>query len=367
MKKKTKIIPIFIPHQGCPNDCIFCNQKKITGKGKYLDVGEIEKDIREYFSTVDSEKHEVEIAFFGGSFTAIDIELQKNLLEIAFDYKQKNLVDRIRLSTRPDAIDKGILDMLEYYSVDIIELGVQSLDNQVLFKINRGHTSKDTEKSSIMIKERGFILGHQIMPGVYGSSPAKDIETAVKSIEMKPDIVRIYPALTIKDTRMEKLFKDGSYNPPSIEESIGVVSHIYSLYELAGIKIIRVGLQTTDNINYDKDIAGGPFHPAYRQLVLTNIMTKSLVWIFKDSEIDELTIECRKGTINLFSGINGSGRKKLINELDLVSLKFREGSDNDTVLLKFDDMEVNIDIKKFFDFFIKTNKESGYVFEGDNN
>lgn len=367
MRKKTKIIPIFIPHQGCPNDCIFCNQKKITGKGKYLDVNEITKDIKDFFSTIDVENHEVEIAFFGGSFTAIDVELQRSLLEIAFDYKARKLVDRIRLSTRPDAIDYGILDMLEEHGVDIIELGVQSLDDDVLLKINRGHSVEDTIRASRLIKERGFILGHQIMPGVYGSSPLKDIETAEKSIEMKPEIVRIYPALTIRDTKMEQLFNDGIYNPPGLDESVNVVSYIYSLYEVAGINIIRVGLQATENINYDRDIACGPFHPAYRQLVLTNIMTKSLVWILKGCEMDELTVECSKAIINSFAGINGMGKKNLIDKLNLVSLKFKEGSKENIVLLKFNDMEVVVETKKFFDYFIKTNKEPGYVFEGDNN
>jgi|LGOV01.1.fsa_nt_gb histone acetyltransferase (RNA polymerase elongator complex component) len=367
MRKKTKIIPIFIPHQGCPNDCIFCNQKKITGKGKYLDINEIANDIKEFLSTIDTEKYEVEIAFFGGSFTAIDIELQKSILEIAFSYKNRKLVDRIRLSTRPDAIDKQILDMLESYGVDIIELGVQSLDNDVLYKINRGHTTEDTVEASRLIKERGLVLGHQVMPGVYGSSSLKDIETAKKSIEMKPDIVRIYPALTIKDTKMEELFKEGSYNPPSLDESVNLVSYIYSLYEMARIKIIRVGLQTTENINYDSDISGGPFHPSYRQLVLTNIMTSSLVWMLKDCELDELTVECDKTTINSFSGIKGMGKKVLIDKLALASIKFKEGTEENMVLLKFNDMEVTVEIKKFFDFFIKTYEEPGYVFEGNNN
>ncbi|SHI72350.1 Radical_SAM C-terminal domain-containing protein [Dethiosulfatibacter aminovorans DSM 17477] len=366
MRKKTKIIPIFIPHQGCPNDCIFCNQKKITGKGKHLDVYEIENDIKEFFSTIDVENYEVEIAFFGGSFTAIDIELQRSLLKIAYDYKSRKLVNRIRLSTRPDAIDYEILDILEDNGVDIIELGVQSLNDDVLLKINRGHTAEDTLRASSLIKERGFILGHQIMPGVYGSSPLNDIETAEKSIEMNPDIVRIYPALTIRDTKMEELYNDGSYNPPSLLKSIDVVAYIYSLYEVAGIKIIRVGLQATENINYDGDIVGGPFHPAYRQLVLTHIMTSSLVWMLKDCELDELTVACSKTMINSFAGINGRGKKDLIEKLDLVSVKFKEYHKENTVLLKFNDMEVVVETKKFFDYFIKTNKESGYVFEGDN-
>lgn len=367
MKKKTKIIPIFIPHQGCPNDCIFCNQKKITGKGKYIDINEISKDIKNFLSTIDPMNNDIEIAFFGGSFTAIDIELQKNLLEIAFSYKKRKLVDRIRLSTRPDAIDEEILDMLENYSVDIIELGVQSLDEEVLSKINRGHTVEDTIKASQLIKQRGITLGHQIMPGVYGSSPAKDIETAKKSIEMNPNIVRIYPALTIRDTKMETLLNNNMYKPPSLEDSIEVVSYIYALYEVASIKIIRVGLQTTENINYDRDIVGGPFHPSYRQMVATNIMTSSLIWILKDSKINELTIECDKKTINSFCGIRAIGKKYLIDKLNLYSIKFRESTKENIVLLKFNDMEMNIEIIKFFDIFIKFHEELGYVFEGNSN
>ncbi len=170
-----KIIPIFVPHRGCPNDCVFCNQKKITGKtNNNIDKNYVVSVIEDYLKTRDKYS---DLAYFGGSFTAIDLDLQIELLEIAYHYKKMGVFDNIRISTRPDAINDEILKIQKKYGVTIIELGIQSLDDDVLKKSNRGHSVEDSIKASKLIKEYGFTLGHQVMPGLPGSSMQNDIDT----------------------------------------------------------------------------------------------------------------------------------------------------------------------------------------------
>jgi histone acetyltransferase (RNA polymerase elongator complex component) len=249
---KMKIIPIFVPHIGCPNDCVFCNQKKITGRGtvsataRYAEeiVGEYKKTIKKGTFT--------ELAFFGGSFTAINLDIQKQLLQVAKRCKDEGVVHRIRMSTRPDAINEEILNLQKSYGVDIIELGIQCLDDDVLKKSNRGHTKADSIRASRLIKEYGFTLGHQIMPGLPGTTMEKDISTCMESIEMKPDIVRIYPTLVIKDTELENMYLRGEYRPLELEEAVEISSFILSEYMNNNINVIRTGLQNTDHNPYSE-------------------------------------------------------------------------------------------------------------------
>ena len=268
MNKRHYIIPIFISHIGCPHQCVFCNQDKIAKEVENeVKAKDVRDTVNEYLETIDHNNSTVEVSFFGGTFTAIDVNKKKELLAVAKEYKDKGLIDKIRMSTRPDAINGYILSYLKDYNVDIIELGVQSLDDEILRLSGRGHTVEDVVKASKLIKEYGFILGHQIMPGLPGDNFDKDIETAKKSIEMKPDICRIYPSLVIKDTPMEKMYERGEYKPYSLEQAVNISKEIYKLYTKANINIIRIGLQPTENITWGGDLVDGPFHPAFRELV----------------------------------------------------------------------------------------------------
>ena len=243
MSKNYYIIPVFISHQGCPHQCVFCNQDRIAGKYEEVFASDVRKIIDEYLETINSNGATIEVSFFGGTFTAIDVNKQKELLEVAREYKEKGLIHKIRLSTRPDAILPYILGYLKEYKVDIIELGVQSLDDEVLRKAGRGHSVNDVIVASKLIKEAGFTLGHQIMPGLPGDSFEIDIETTKKSIEMKPDICRIYPSLVIKDTPMEDMYNRGEYIPYSLDEAVYISGEMLKLYNDAKIKVIRIGLQ----------------------------------------------------------------------------------------------------------------------------
>lgn len=259
-------IPIFIPHKGCPYDCIFCNQKKISGQSKEVTESSMRAVIESHLNTIKEEAF-IEIAFFGGSFTGIDREEQIKFLEIANDYIEKGPVRSIRISTRPDYINDDILSYLKQYKVSIIELGVQSLDKEVLEKSNRGHSVEDVLKSSKMIKDKGFVLGIQTMIGLPGDDFEKAINTAKKVVELAPDIVRIYPTLVIKGTYLEKVYDMGQYTPLSVENTVDLCAILLDLYESNKINVIRVGLQPTDSICDGGDVIAGPFHPAIRQLV----------------------------------------------------------------------------------------------------
>ncbi|AJA48146.1 radical SAM domain-containing protein [Clostridium pasteurianum DSM 525 = ATCC 6013] len=271
MNKRHYIIPIFVPHEGCPHNCVFCNQNTITGNSNLVNGEFVINIVEEYLKTIDREKSIIEISFFGGTFTAINIDKQKELLSVAKSYKDRGKIDFIRLSTRPDYIDEFILDNLKTYGVDIIELGVQSMDDNVLKLSGRGHDYRDVFKASKLIKKYNFLLGHQIMPGLPGSNFEKDIYTAREVIKLKPDICRIYPALVIRDTPMEKMYISNTYNPYTLDKAVEVCKKIYGMMYVNNINVIRIGLQPTEEINIGKELIAGPFHPAFRELVQGSI------------------------------------------------------------------------------------------------
>ena len=315
-----KIIPIFVPHVGCKYDCVFCNQKKITGKGTVRVNGQYAIDIVEEFRKTIDKNTTTELAFFGGSFTAIDKKLQEELLSVGKYYKDLGVVQRIRLSTRPDAIDDEILDLQKKYDVDIIELGIQSLDDEVLKKSNRGHTCRDSENASKLIKQYGFILGHQVMPGLPGSTIEKDMKTCIDSIKMGPDIARIYPTLIIKDTELLNMYERGIYKPLSVKEAALVAAYVYSSYMINNINVIRIGLQNTESINENEDVVGGPFHSAFRQLVEGHIYLISIIKILKDKNIKDMSIKIFVNS-KIISNIVGQNKANIIELKNIFNIK----------------------------------------------
>ena len=229
MSKNYYIIPLFVPQEGCPHKCVFCNQDRITGSKESVTAKTVYDTVEEYLQTINNKDATIEISFFGGTFTGIREEKQRELLSVAKEYKDKGLIDKIRMSTRPDYINDYILSYLQEYSVDIIELGVQSLVGDVLIGAGRGHTIKQVEDASKLIKEYGFTLGHQIMPGLPRDNFEKDIETVKRSISMKPDICRIYPSLVIKDTPMSVMYNRGEYIPYTLDEAVSICKKLYKI------------------------------------------------------------------------------------------------------------------------------------------
>jgi len=307
---KQYIIPIFVPHLGCPNDCIFCNQKSISGQKKQITKEEVQKIIEEHLESIVNPT-KVEIAFFGGSFTGIEVELQKELLETAYEYIKLKKVHSIRISTRPDYIDKSVLKMLKKYKVKTIELGVQSTNDYILNRAGRGHTFEDVKKASKLIKMYGFDLGHQMMVGLPESTNLDDINTAKALIKLKPKMVRIYPVLVIKGTHLEKECLNGKYKPLTVVQAVETCKELVRLFTDKNIDVIRIGLQPTDSIsdptNFGSEVLDGPFHPAFRQLVESSLWYDVIVSKIKKLNVKVMQVEV---TVNPLDINNVIGHKK---------------------------------------------------------
>ncbi|MBQ1186992.1 MAG: radical SAM protein [Clostridia bacterium] len=255
-------ISIFVPHLGCPHQCSFCNQKHITGQSKLPNAQDVEDAVNIAITSKKYDKDSCEIAFFGGSFTAIDRDYMLLLLKTAYQFIKNGQVSGIRISTRPDCIDNVILTILKQFGVTAIELGAQSMNDFVLEANNRGHRAEDVVKASKLIKEFGFSLGLQMMTGLFKSSEADDLYTADKIIELQPDTVRIYPTITIKNTYLEKLYTEGSYAPQTLESAVALATKIEDKFINNNINVIRVGLHSIEAESY----VAGPWHPAFREL-----------------------------------------------------------------------------------------------------
>lgn len=264
--QKFKIIPIFVPHKGCPNQCSFCNQKHITGQLEEMTPQKAKDIIELYLSTIDTTKFRTEIAFYGGSFTAIDLEYQNSLLEVASHYKNLGLIKGIRLSTRPDTIDRKTLVNLLNYGVTEIELGVQSMKDEVLLYNERGHTSKDVTVAVNLIREYNFMLGLQQMTGLYKDTEEDDIYTAHCISALKPDFVRIYPTLVFNNTKLAEYFQKGTYTPHTLTQAVSLCRKLKKIYDENNIKIIRLGLLMSDEEAKNNFIAG-PYNERFRELV----------------------------------------------------------------------------------------------------
>lgn len=309
--KKNYIIPIFVPHLGCPNDCIFCNQKSISGQKKSVTKEEAKQIIDNYLQDLKVDNAQIEIAFFGGSFTAIDKDKQEELLQVAYKYIEDGKVESIRISTRPDAIDKETLKRLKKYKVKTIELGVQSSNDYILKRANRGHTFEDVKKASKLIRWYGFKLGHQMMVGLPESTRIDEINTAKALVKLRPKMVRIYPVLVVKNTELEKEYNEGKYEPLSVVQAVEVCKDLVRIFADKNIDIIRVGLQSTDEISNPKneksEVVAGPYHPAFRQLVESAMWYDAIVGKIKklNAKVKEVEV-----TVNPIDANNVIGHKK---------------------------------------------------------
>ena len=306
--KKEYIIPIFVPHLGCPHQCTFCNQKEISGQTKQVTANDVKEIIEYYLKNFKNNSKFVEVAFYGGSFTAIDEKEQNELLEVANEFIKQGKVNSIRLSTRPDYIDKSILKRLKRYNVKTIELGVQSANDYILAKCQRGHTFEDVKKASKLIRFYGFTLGHQMMIGLPESTKLDEINTAKALIKLKPKIVRIYPVLVIKNTPLAKEYEQGEYIPLTVEQAVDRAKDIMQLFNNAKIEVIRIGLQNTEEITdpsqKSSQVIAGPYHPAFRQLVESGMWYDEIVQKIKkfNVKVMQVTIKANSENINNIIG-----------------------------------------------------------------
>lgn len=260
MSKKANIA-LFVPHAGCPGQCSFCDQRAISGRTGVPSAEEITHSLRQAVAGLP-EGTTAEIAFFGGSFTAIDPRVMTALLQAAYPFVDGKRVTGIRCSTRPDAISGAILSVLKQYRVTAIELGAQSMDDRVLSLNRRGHTAGEVEQAAALITRQGFSLGLQMMTGLYGANAQSDRRTAERLLALHPDTVRIYPTLTLKGTDLEELYRRGLYSPPTLEETVALCSQLLFLFESAGVPVIKLGLHA----GAEQNAVAGPYHPALREL-----------------------------------------------------------------------------------------------------
>ena len=321
--KKQYIIPIFVPHLGCPNDCTFCNQRKISGELKNVTPNDVRDTIEYYLNSFKEKDLYKEVAFFGGSFTGIDVKIQNELLEAAFDYVKEGKIDGIRISTRPDYIDKTILKRLKKYKVKTIELGVQSTNDFILKKCRRGHTYDDVVKASKLIRRYRFTLGHQMMIGLPESTEQDDITTAKDLIKLKPKIVRIYPVLVIKGTALEEEYNKGDYEPLTVNQAVERCKELCYMFAKKKINVIRIGLQNTDSIsspdNINSEVVAGPYHETFRQLVESSIYYDTIVEKIKkiNTKVKEVEILVNPQNVNNIVGYKRSNIQKLKEMYDV--------------------------------------------------
>ncbi len=285
-------VALFVPDEGCPHRCSFCNQKTISGKVTPLRVEEIDKAVEIALKNIGC--NEGEIAFFGGSFTAIDRAYMTELLERAYKYVSKGLFKGIRISTRPDCISREILDILKRYGVTAIELGCQSMNDRVLSLNTRGHTQRDVELSAELIKEYGFELGVQMMTGLYGDSDEGAVETAEKLIALSPDTVRIYPTVVLEGTRLCELYRKGEYAPQSVDEAAELCKKLLVMFENEGIRVIRLGLHSGGNV--EDGFVAGPYHPAFREICESKLYFDNVIEELEKSNITQGKIEVTVGS-----------------------------------------------------------------------
>lgn len=349
-------IPVFVPELACPNRCVFCNQHSISGCVKQPEPDEVRKIVMQHLQTIPQKDSHIEIGFFGGSFTGIEPELQEKYLAVANEFlisesgepagiDTQRRIQGIRLSTRPDYIDNHILQLLKRFGVTTIELGAQSLDEEVLRLSGRGHTVKDIERASALIRASGFRLGLQMMTGLPGDTPEKSMLTAKRIIELGANCTRIYPTLVIKGTDLEKLWKNGEYQPQTLQEAIELTSLILQLFEENEVEVIRVGLHPSEGLMEGKELLAGPFHPSFRELVHTFIWRKKLLTLIeKYTKGGRIYIPVSPSQLRHAIGFNSENLKMLQQHFEKVEF-FEEDLSSEQKLMVIVDKKMPLPAK----------------------
>lgn len=342
---KYGMIPFFIPHVGCPHVCTFCNQSRITevsGIG-YLTPEYITSTIKDYVGAFREDKY-WEVCFYGGSFSAINQNLQRQLLLPAYKALQEGLIDGIRCSTRPDAVNDAQLELLRSFGMKTIELGVQSMDDTVLSLAKRGHTSNDVTLAVKQLRKFGFTVGLQLLPGLLGESWHTIIKTAVEISRLQPDFVRIYPVLVIENTELAEQYKTGIYEPLSLSRALQYCSLLKTWFESHHITVIRTGLQSTEELDAGHSVLAGPYEPAMGELV-TNEQWRQRIEHCIDEHTENFNNPVRAITIsyprNLTSKVRGLKKRNLTyfeKTYGNITFTWRENNDIDTVQCSIDGM-----------------------------
>jgi histone acetyltransferase (RNA polymerase elongator complex component) len=308
------IIPIFLPHAGCPHQCIFCNQHAITGiKKRNFTTHNLCPQVEAFLKNNSKQRRPVQIAFYGGNFLGMNAKNVRSLLAEAARFVEQGVVDSIRFSTRPDTINPKSIDMIKVFPVSTVELGAQSLDDQVLAISRRGHKAMDTEKAVHFLKNHSYEIGIQIMVGLPGDDQEKLMNTAQRVAKLKPDVVRIYPTVVLAGSPLAKWYHTGKYEPLSLEEGVTLVKQLFLLFIKKNIRVIRMGLQASEEFIEDSSILAGPYHPAFGHLVHSEIFLDHAISALESTEIHDkrIIIRVHPKNISKMRGLKNENIRKL--------------------------------------------------------
>jgi len=322
-KPRPFIIPIFIPHAACPHQCVFCNQVSITGaKQKLIKPDELRSQICEFLTYQKKYRKPVEIAFFGGNFLGLEDAKIKSLLATAAEFVGDGRVDGIRFSTRPDTIHDRTLKIIKDYPVSTVELGVQSMNDQVLVLSGRGHSASHTVRAVERLKLLHLRIGLQMMVGLPGDDASSALRTTQRIIDLGPDFVRIYPTLVVANTRLARWYKRGDYTPLSLEEGITLVKKIYLKFNQAGITVIRMGLQASDDLEEGTNVLAGPYHPAFGHMVYSEIFLDTACAAIKSANLtaENVFIFVNPRRISIMRGLKNTNIALLKGRFGLVKI-----------------------------------------------
>ncbi|MCD4742455.1 MAG: radical SAM protein [Desulfobacteraceae bacterium] len=278
---KPLVIPVFIPHSGCPHMCAFCNQSIITNEKACLPDAQRIEDITDEYLNFKGKRNPVQLAFFGGNFLGLETSYMLKLLNIANKLKKSGKIDSIRFSTRPDTISKKSLNLIKDFPISTIELGVQSMNDEILKLSNRGHTSECTIVAASLLKKYGFEIGMQMMVGLPKENEKSTLKSAQAVLNLKPDFIRIYPLIVLKGSLIAKWYKSGKYKPLNLDKCVTLVKKIYTLFNDQNIPVIRMGLQASEMLQDDDSMIAGPWHPAFGHLVFSEIFFDKAKTIIK--------------------------------------------------------------------------------------
>jgi len=286
------VIPFFIPHQGCPHLCIFCNQRLIASRTSQFQSRSHEttrlSDVIQTYLQYKKNRTRVELAFFGGNFLGLETSRIVGLLEAVQPWIRRGQIHGIRCSTRPDTVTPQTLELIRPFGLDTVELGVQSMDDHVLALAERGHTSEDTRNALVLLKENGLKTGVQVMIGLPGDDVAGAVRTAKALAELKPDLARIYPLLVLNGSKLAQRYRSGRYVPLYLDQAVNQTKKMVTIFKHAEISVARIGLQATDMLEDPEQMIAGPWHPAFGHLVLSSLMFDQAC-----AQIDAV-LSCRK-------------------------------------------------------------------------
>ena len=325
LKKDTPfIIPIFLPNLGCPHQCAFCNQTAITGvtPGR-ISPETLHRLITEFLEYKNTQRRSVQVSFYGGNFLGLKKDYIRILLDETTKFVKNKKVDSIRFSTRPDTISHKPLDIIKDYPVSTVEIGVQSMDDQVLAMAKRGHSALDTENATALLKEKNYYVGMQMMVGLPGDDETKSLFTAQKIASLSPDFVRIYPTLVLAHSRLAVWYRNGEYTPWSLSRCVSLVKKLYLFFKSKKIPVIRMGLQASEDLAKDTIILAGPYHPAFGHMVYSEIFMDMAVSILeaKKGSCDKIIITVHPRSISKIRGLKNKNVQTLKKKFQIKTLE----------------------------------------------